>query len=100
MPPVTESLSDYGLVTAEEAATMLAVSIRRLQQHTETGRIPVVIVGVGRNRKHLYARAKVAAFVPRPPGAPPGNDFAKKDRGENARKTSVSRKSRKKSAKP
>jgi excisionase family DNA binding protein len=71
VPRVEIPLARYGLVSVEEAAAIRGVSVRRVQQYVESGRIPVVVAGVGRNRKYLLARADVEAFEPKPPGQPP-----------------------------
>lgn len=87
MPVVAIPLSRFGLVTVEEAAALRGVSARRVQQYVEGGRIPVVVVGEGRNRKYLLARADVEAFAPEPPGAPKGNRRASKGDAPKAAKT-------------
>lgn len=78
------SLADYGLLTVEEAALRRdpPVAARTVQRWIENGDLPAVIIGSGRYRRYLIPTKLLDAFEPARPGAPEGNQFAKKKRGK------------------
>jgi hypothetical protein len=81
----TYSLADVGLMTVAEAAELKGKGPRAVQRWIADGHLkPVALhVGVGGNRVMYLLKIKdVEAFEPRPPGAPEGNQFAKKDAPE------------------
>jgi excisionase family DNA binding protein len=72
------SLSAYGLLTVPEAASLRGVSERTVQRWVETDGIPVVLLGTDRNRVYLIPAKELGTYEPRKPGAPEGNQYAKK----------------------
>lgn len=75
---IEKKLSDFGLVTVEEAAAARGWAVRTVQRWIADDLLPAVAVGEGRNRKHLLAAADVDAFTPPARGAPVGNQNAAK----------------------
>ena len=94
------SLADFGLETTEQAAARRGQSGPTVRRWVAKGYIPAVVVGTGRTTRYLVRIADVDAVPVREPGAPPGNQFArKKVADEKPRKTSTPEKSRRKSRK-
>jgi hypothetical protein len=69
----TIPLSEFGLLTVEGAAARRGWAVPTVQRWIQRGLLPVVVVGDGRNRKHLLREVDVDAFSPPPMGAPKGN---------------------------
>lgn len=93
-------LSEFGLVSVEEAARLRNCDPSTIRRAASRGDLPCVVVGAGRSAKFLLRKTDVEAFEARPRGAPVGNQFAKKEPAPKPAKTSTPKKSRKKSENP
>lgn len=71
-------LSEFGLMTVEEAATVRGCDPSTVRRWASRGEIPVLQVGTGRSAKFLLRKSDVDGFSPKPVGAPAGNANATK----------------------
>lgn len=101
MPEIeTYALAEFGLVTVAEAAELKGRGVRAVQRWIADGQLKPVKVEVGGGRVlYLLKRKDVEAFEPRRPGAPEGNQFAKKDRAEEPEEPAPKKRGRPKKGK-
>lgn len=71
-------LSDVGLMTVEEAASVKGCDPSTVRRWASRGDIPVIVVGAGRSRKFLLRKTDVDGFTAPPVGAPKGSRNAAK----------------------
>ena len=92
-------LSECGLETTEQAATRRGQHPATVRNWVNKGKIAAAVIGAGRTARYLVRIADVDAIPILEPGAPEGNQFARKSEAPKPVKTSTPQKSRKKTAK-
>lgn len=93
--------SAKGLLTVAEAATARKVSPRAVQRWISSGQLRAVEMVVGGRSLYFVQRSDLDKFVPKPRGAPAGNQHArKKPKREKSTKTRVRKESGEKSPNP
>jgi hypothetical protein len=78
-------LSEYGLMTVDEAAAARGWVVRTVQKWITDGLLPVVCAGHGKRGVYLLREKDVKAFTPPPRGRPAKEKPEEKPKGRGKR---------------